>query len=78
MDQVMHNAARDIIGRLKAIAVSLGDDLGEGGLYPNYAIAGNGTSVEDFWGQEHVTRLRVIRKVYDPSNVMGLAGGWRV
>jgi hypothetical protein len=77
-DEIMHDAARDMIKRLKGTAVAMGQDLGKGDLYPNYSIDGDSTSVEEFWGQDHVKLLQLLRKIYDPANVMGLTGGWRV
>jgi hypothetical protein len=33
--------------------------------------------VESIYGK-HLRRLREIKKEYDPENVMGLAGGWKI
>ena len=42
--------------------------------YVNYALFG--TPVERMYG-ENLERLRVIKRTYDPRDVMGLAGGWK-
>jgi hypothetical protein len=43
--------------------------------YTNYALFG--TPLKMMHGA-HVKRLCEIRKKYDPENVMGLAGGWKL
>jgi len=42
--------------------------------YVNYALFG--TPVERMYGDK-LERLRVIKRTYDPRDVMGLAGGWK-
>lgn len=43
--------------------------------YPNYAALG--TPLEQLYG-EHLPRLRDIKQRYDPEDVMGLTGGWKL
>jgi hypothetical protein len=45
-------------------------DLKNAATYVNYALFG--TPLEVVYG-EHLERLREIKKMYDPENVMGLA-----
>lgn len=78
MDEIMYTVARDIIKNLETIANTLGQDLSRAVLYSNYAMVGQGTMVEQFWGKDHVRRLQALRRGYDPSNVMSLTGGWKV
>jgi hypothetical protein len=78
MDEIMHTAARDIIKNLETTASALGQDLSRAVLYSNYALVGQGTTVEQFWGKDHVRRLQALRRGYDPLNVMSLTGGWKV
>lgn len=60
---------------VKAKAVSLGQDVRDAPLYGNYALFT--TPVEDIFGQS-LPRLRGVKGRYDPRDVMGLAGGWKV
>jgi FAD/FMN-containing dehydrogenase len=75
-DELMHTATKDAIQRLKAKAIELGQDIEEATLYPNYAI--DGIPVETFWGKTNVKKMQALKAVYDPKNVMGLTGGWKV
>lgn len=45
-------------------------------LYPNYAISN--TPVINLYGQQNLLLLEEIKAEYDPENVMGLAGGWKI
>ena len=53
--------------REKAIA----DGIAIGASYPNYS-----TSLEQMYGT-NVAKLRAIKAAVDPSNIMGLAGGFK-
>ncbi|KAI0042341.1 FAD-binding domain-containing protein [Auriscalpium vulgare] len=71
----------DIVGiveasgdRLAALATSLGQDLSGTSLYPNIVPAN--TPLRKIYGG-HLPRLRVIKNLVDPLNVMGLAGGFK-
>jgi hypothetical protein len=72
----MLDAAKQAVARVKATATALGQDLSAEVLYPNYAMAG--VPVEAFYGRDNAKKLKTLTKVYDPSNVMGLTGGWKV
>ncbi|OSX60836.1 hypothetical protein POSPLADRAFT_1182032 [Postia placenta MAD-698-R-SB12] len=43
--------------------------------YPNYSLYG--TPISDIWGTALPTLVE-LKQTYDPNNVMGLAGGWKV
>jgi FAD/FMN-containing dehydrogenase len=61
---------------LRAVSTALGQEPGrDASYYPNYAIYG--TPAEQIWGS-NLPLLRKFKKVYDPKNVMGLAGGFKV
>ena len=44
--------------------------------YINYSITD--TPVTDIWGKDNIVRLQKIKAVYDPEDVMGLAGGFKI
>ncbi|KZT71939.1 FAD-binding domain-containing protein [Daedalea quercina L-15889] len=44
-------------------------------LYPNYALFG--TPVGSMYG-ESLAEMTMLKQTYDPQNVMGLTGGWKV
>lgn len=43
--------------------------------YPNYAIYS--TPLSEIWGTS-LSVLTTLKETYDPNDVMGLAGGWKV
>ncbi|KAG1749034.1 FAD dependent oxidoreductase [Suillus paluster] len=57
-----------------SLAIAAGQDVGNVVSYPNNADPS--TSMEKMYGT-NLPRLRHIKKAIDPSNVMGLAGGWK-
>jgi Berberine and berberine like len=59
---------------LKARAVANGQDIANAAVYGNYAIIH--TPVDDIY-KGNLPRLRSIKAVYDPDNVMGLTGGYK-
>ncbi|THH28909.1 hypothetical protein EUX98_g5291 [Antrodiella citrinella] len=74
-DQFMFDATTQSSERLTAVAVQSGQKLDSlAPLYPNYAIFS--TPLEKIYGS-NLARLQRIKSVYDPSNVMGQAGGWK-
>ncbi|KAI0251531.1 FAD dependent oxidoreductase [Lactifluus subvellereus] len=73
-DEYTADAIRSSHASLTAAAIKDGQDLTGAAPYPNYALFG--TPLEEMYGQ-HLERLRDIRKVYDPEDIMGLAGGWK-
>ncbi|KAK4047057.1 hypothetical protein OIO90_006341 [Microbotryomycetes sp. JL221] len=44
--------------------------------YPNYALAD--TPLVELYGEENLARLRQIKRKFDPSRVMDLAGGFKI
>jgi hypothetical protein len=73
-DGVMFSALRESVAGLKNLGMEEGQDLETLPLYPNYAMAD--TPLEKVYG-ENVERLRSLKALVDPENVMGLAGGWK-
>ena len=74
-DALMRDAATHSAAQLTRVAVAEGQDIVDAPLYGNYAIAG--TRAERIFG-DSLPRMRATKRRYDPENVMGLAGGWKV
>lgn len=72
-DDAVYDALRQSIRQVRADAEAEGQSLAHASLYPNLPIIG--TPLEDMYGN-NLQRLREIRQVYDPDNVMDLSGGW--
>ena len=53
-----------------------GQDVNQIPIYGNYASSNTWTAQRIFGAS--LPRLQIIKKKYDPSNVMGLTGGWKV
>ncbi|KAI9456081.1 FAD-binding domain-containing protein [Russula earlei] len=53
-----------------------GQDLENAAPYVNYALFG--TPLELMYGSEHLKRLAEIKQKYDPGDIMGLTGGWKL
>ena len=70
----MISALRQMSDAVRAAAVADGQNVAHAAIYPNHALFG--TPLEDIYGV-NVERLRKIRMVLDPNDVMGLAGGWK-
>ena len=75
LDETMAFALRSISNSIHAAALADGQNVSHAAVYPNYALFD--TPLEDIYG-ENVERLRQIRAVIDPKDVMGLAGGWKL
>lgn len=74
-DETFQNAIRSSAAQIRAVAEADGQTgLADAPVYPNYAITG--TSLEDMYG-ENVDRLKALKQLIDPENVMGLAGGFK-
>ncbi|KAF8267898.1 FAD-binding domain-containing protein [Lactarius quietus] len=73
-DQRMGDAIRASTAVLERAIIEDDQDLKNAAAYTNYAISG--TPLEKIYGG-NLPRLRRIREIYDPEDVMGLAGGWR-
>ncbi|KAF8329196.1 FAD-binding domain-containing protein [Amanita rubescens] len=74
LDDVIFSAIRESADRIRDAAIADGQDISNAPLYPNYAIFD--TPLEDMYGG-NVGRLEALKQTVDPSNVMGLAGGWK-
>ena len=74
LDDTMVSALRQMSDAVRAAAVADGQNVLHAAIYPNHALFG--TPLEDIYGG-NVKRLHKIRKMIDPKDVMGLAGGWK-
>lgn len=74
-DERFWEAITQSADNVKAKAVSFGQNVGNAPLYGNYAIFS--TPLEYIFGDQ-LARLQSIKQRYDPGNVMGLTGGWKV
>ncbi|KAI0317688.1 FAD dependent oxidoreductase [Amylostereum chailletii] len=74
-DAFMRATLAQATADLHAAAVKLGQAVEDDFLYGNYALAD--TPVDKIYGK-NVERLRAIKRKYDPGNVMGLAGGFKL
>ena len=76
-DGYMETAVKSIIQSIRDIAVREGQDVvgGKNAKYPGYAAFW--TPLEDLYG-ESLPRLKEVKKKYDPEDVMGLAGGYKL
>ncbi|KAK7032206.1 hypothetical protein VNI00_013380 [Paramarasmius palmivorus] len=72
-DDDFHDGARQSVAAIKALAQSEGV-LGDS-KYPNYAIFD--TPLEEMYGSDNAQRLKDLKKVVDPDDVMGLCGGFK-
>jgi hypothetical protein len=75
VDGIITDAIRLSAASLVEAGIEDGQDLKNAASYVNYAMFG--TPLERMYGR-HLERLREIRKMYDPENIMGLAGGWKI
>ncbi|KAI0727409.1 FAD dependent oxidoreductase [Fomitopsis betulina] len=73
-DTLINQIMIDSANYLTQVAVSEGQDIAETSLYPNYAIYN--TTMERIYAN-NLPRLREVKAIYDPFNVMGLSGGWK-
>lgn len=60
---------------LQAEAIKEGQKIQNAPWYPNYALYSD--PVSQFYGP-NLPRLQAIKKQYDPENVMGLTGGFKI
>ncbi|KAI0317695.1 FAD-binding domain-containing protein [Amylostereum chailletii] len=74
-DAVMRSTLAQATAELRTAALRLGQAVEDDFEYGNYAL--EGTPVEKIYGA-NVGRLREIKKQYDPEDVMGLAGGFKL
>lgn len=74
-DNEMFSSIRQSAQHLKKVAEAEGQNIGGLSVYGNYAIFG--TPLEEIYGG-HLETLRTINHRFDPKNIMGLAGGWKL
>ncbi|KAI9437990.1 FAD dependent oxidoreductase [Lactarius indigo] len=75
LDDTVSKGLRSYSDAVTAVAVADGQNVSHASVYPNYALFD--TPLEDIYGA-NLPRLHAIRKVIDPENVMGLAGGFKL
>lgn len=73
-DDAFVQAIDDAAKAIEAAANANGQNVGDAALYPNYALSD--TPIERMYGS-NLPRLKEIKALYDPENVMALAGGWK-
>ncbi|KAI0819872.1 FAD-binding domain-containing protein [Trametes gibbosa] len=74
-DSVMQDAVRHSAAHLTQVIIAEGQDIDNAALYGNYALFD--TPTERIFG-DNLPKLQEIKAKYDPENVMGLAGGWKI
>ncbi|CCM00874.1 uncharacterized protein FIBRA_02920 [Fibroporia radiculosa] len=75
-DEAFYNAILETAANLTNSAMIEGQaEIATAPRYPNYAIYG--TDMVDIYG-DSIDALVTLKETYDPQNVMGLAGGWKV
>lgn len=74
LDEEMAHALRQGSAAVRAAALADGQKVSHAAAYVNYALFD--TPLKDIYGG-NVERLRKIRAVIDPKDVMGLAGGFK-
>jgi len=63
---------------LREAAIREGQDLTNAAPYVNYTLFGTPLEAMSRYG-DNLERLRTIRRrYYDPGDVMGLVGGWKL
>lgn len=74
-DDVMISSMKQAVRSFTDTARQLGQPVDEAVPYPNYAY--DDITAEKAFGAA-LPQLKQIKKKYDPSNIMGQAGGWKV
>ncbi|KAH9017336.1 FAD-binding domain-containing protein [Lactarius deliciosus] len=75
LDDAMSKGLRTLSDTVTAAAVADGQNVSHAAVYPNYALFD--TPLEEIYGA-NLPRLHRIKKAVDPTNVMGLAGGFKI
>jgi len=73
-DTEIFDAIKQSATRIRNAALAEGQNITNAPLYPNYAIFD--TPLDKIYGS-NVDRLKALKRKIDPSNVMGLAGGFK-
>ena len=74
LEDIVFSSITESAERIRDAAIADDQDISNAPLYPNTAIFS--TPLENMYGG-NVARLEALKQVVDPSNVMGLAGGWK-
>ncbi|KAF7311780.1 FAD-binding PCMH-type domain-containing protein [Mycena indigotica] len=75
-DGFFHDALRASAAHLTQVALADGQTgVDTAPLYPNYALIG--TPLSRIYGSNLAT-MQAVKAIVDPTNVMGLAGGWKI
>ena len=74
-DDQFISAIKASAATIAAAADAEGQAIGDAFLYGNYAVGD--TPLTKIYGN-NLSRLEGIKAKYDPNNVMGLAGGWKL
>ncbi|KAI0260039.1 FAD-binding domain-containing protein [Gloeopeniophorella convolvens] len=75
LDDIMAGALREYSDSIQAAAVADGQNVSSAAPYINYALFD--TPLDILYG-DNLPRLRTIRELVDPEDVMGLAGGFKI
>ncbi|KAH8981553.1 FAD-binding domain-containing protein [Lactarius deliciosus] len=75
LNDTVSKGLRSYSDAVSAAAVADGQNVSHAAVYPNYALFD--TPSEEIYGV-NLPRLHVIKKAVDPTNVMGLAGGFKI
>jgi len=73
-DELLINAMKESAASIAEVAKEEGQDVDSLPLYPNYCLAD--TPLERMYGSS-LEKLRSMKRIYDPRNVMGRAGGFK-
>ena len=75
-DELLLNVITSSAAQLHNAAAALGQDVEHVPVYGNYAIPPSFTAERVFGAS--LPQMRSVKKRFDPKDVMGLAGGWKV
>ncbi|KXN82296.1 Bifunctional solanapyrone synthase [Leucoagaricus sp. SymC.cos] len=73
-DDTFYDAIKQSAARLYSLAIAEGQTIDEASVYGNYAIFD--TPPERIYG-DNLPMLQALKKLHDPDNIMGLAGGFK-
>jgi FAD/FMN-containing dehydrogenase len=74
-DTIVQDAAKESVFHLGRVALAEGQLAGGlAPMYPNYALSD--TPLEAMYGG-NLERLRALKALVDPTNIMGQAGGFK-
>ena len=71
-DAVFHSAVKQSAEQIRQVALREGQNVG--GKFPS--LAAYDTALQDIYGG-NVARLKALKQTVDPTNVMGLCGGFK-